>query len=198
LKRSGPRSALDAAWHGIFYATAAFSNAGFDLTGNFSSMVQYNTSIPVNLVLIGLIQCGSLSYLAFEDVWRARRWSRLALDTKIIIVMNAGLILFGWLVFISMEWTASLAATPPAWRPLSALFQSVAARTAGFSTVNWGGAHFATLFIWILVMGIGGASGSTAGGVDQLRHRARRLHHGRPRRARVRGAPATTRRLRFR
>jgi trk system potassium uptake protein TrkH len=48
---------------------------------------------------------------------------------------------------------------------MSATFQSAAARTAGFSTVPWDQAHSVTEFIWLVLMMIGGASGSTAGGV---------------------------------
>lgn len=48
---------------------------------------------------------------------------------------------------------------------LAAFFQSVTLRTAGFNTVPFGGLHDATLLFMILFMFIGGASGSTAGGI---------------------------------
>jgi trk system potassium uptake protein TrkH len=41
----------------------------------------------------------------------------------------------------------------------------VSARTAGFATIDYSQAHHATLFLWIGLMMIGGASASTAGGV---------------------------------
>ena len=48
---------------------------------------------------------------------------------------------------------------------MGALFQSVAARTAGYATVNFADATTVTLLVWIGVMAIGGASGSAAGGI---------------------------------
>jgi trk system potassium uptake protein TrkH len=48
---------------------------------------------------------------------------------------------------------------------MSALFQSVAARSGGYATVDWADARVVTVFIWVGIMFIGGASASTAGGV---------------------------------
>ena len=47
----------------------------------------------------------------------------------------------------------------------NALFQSITARTAGFNTVSIGALPFASLFVLILLMFIGGSPGSCAGGV---------------------------------
>lgn len=154
-----------ALWQGVFHSISAFCNAGFDLQGNFVSLAPYRTSTWVNAVVMVLIQAGALSYIVFSDVWKKRRWTRLSLDTKLVLLVNAVLLLTGMLVMLGAEWDSSLAETPVWARPSTALFQSVAARTAGFSTVNVGEFQMATLFIWLVLMGIGGASGSTAGGV---------------------------------
>ena len=45
---------LNALWNGLFYAVAAFCNAGFDLTGGFRSIRPAATDVWVNLVLIAL------------------------------------------------------------------------------------------------------------------------------------------------
>jgi trk system potassium uptake protein TrkH len=50
-------------------------------------------------------------------------------------------------------------------KALSAFFQSVAARTGGFTIIHVGGlTHYALFFIMFLMF-VGGASGSTAGGI---------------------------------
>jgi trk system potassium uptake protein TrkH len=54
---------------------------------------------------------------------------------------------------------------PVAQRPLNALFESVTLRTAGFSAVPTGQLAEASLFVVMALMFIGGASGSTAGGI---------------------------------
>ncbi|HEX5991389.1 MAG TPA: potassium transporter TrkG [Thermomicrobiales bacterium] len=156
---------LDALWNGLFYAIAAFCNAGFDLAGGFLSLQSAATDVWVNVVLMALIQAGALSYLIFADVTRQKSWRSLALDTKIVLALNALLLGAGALVFLAAEWGGALAGHTVGSKALAALFQSVAARTAGFTTVDWNLAHPLTLFFWLGLMFVGGASGSTAGGV---------------------------------
>jgi trk system potassium uptake protein TrkH len=68
--------------------------------------------------------------------------------------------------FLIVEWDAALAPmSGPGDRVLASIFQSVSARTAGFATISYAEAHSPTLFLWIALMGIGGAAGSTAGGI---------------------------------
>lgn len=154
-----------ALWQGIFYAVCAFCNGGFDLSTDFSSLIAYNDAIPVNVVIAALIQGGALSYIVFHDVWTQRRWRPLPLDTKLVIIVNGIVLVGAAAVFLVAEWTASLQDTPIWARPMSAIFQSVSARTGGYATVNFAEVSTVTLLIWIGVMAIGGASGSTAGGI---------------------------------
>lgn len=169
---------LHALWFGMFYSISAFCNAGFDLEGNFSSLSGYEDSVLINLTLMSLIQLGALSYMVFGDLWANRSfwqrgslwsrrfWRRLTLDTKLVIVTNYALISSAGLIFMIVEWNAALAtinSSPD--RVMGAFFQSVAARTAGFATFSFDDAHAGTLFFWVALMMIGGASGSTAGGV---------------------------------
>ena len=154
-----------ALWHGLFHAVSAYCNAGFDLQGDFVSLAPYRASPWVNLVIMLLIQAGALSYLALADVAAHRRWAPLPLDTKLVLLVNAILLVGGAGFFLAAEWGAALADVPTAARPLAALFQSVSARSAGYATVSVGAMHDVTLFVWVGLMLVGGASGSTAGGV---------------------------------
>lgn len=155
----------EAIWQGTFHAVSAFCNAGFDLQGGYLSLIGYQADVWVNVVVMLLIQAGALSYIALADVAATRRWSRLALDTKLVLVANAVLLVIGAVVFLAAEWNGGLASTPESARPMAALFQSVSARTAGYASVNFADLHTVTLFVWIGIMLIGGASGSTAGGI---------------------------------
>lgn len=158
-------SVSSALWHGLFLAVGAFTNAGFDLSGNFSSLVPYQTSIWVNLVIGGLIQAGALSFLVFSDLWQKRSWRRLTLDTKLILVMDLALIVVVAAMLIGVEWSRALASAPAWARPMAALFLSVSTRSGGFTTVDLGEANAASIFVMIVSMAIGGAPASTAGGV---------------------------------
>lgn len=158
-------SFADAVWHGIFHSVAAFCNAGFDLQGNFASFIGYQDSVWINVVLIGLIQAGAISYMALADVVDKRNWRRLAVNTKLVMTINLVLVVGGMIAFLGAEWNGVMQNTPTWTRPLQALFQSVSARTAGFATIDFGETSTFTDFFWVALMFVGGASGSTAGGV---------------------------------
>ena len=78
-----------------------------------------------------LIQLGAVSFMVGEEVYQKRKWSRLSVDTRLVLLVHAVLVAGGATVFLIAEWSASLASTPVADRPMSALFQSVAARSGG-------------------------------------------------------------------
>src|SRR5690606_39287332 len=69
----------------------------------------------------------------------------------------------------------TLATTPVAERPVVALFQSAVPRTAGFSAIDVGDLHEETKWFTMGLMFIGGAAGSTAGGI---RSEERRVGEG--------------------
>ena len=154
-----------AVWFGVFHSVSAFCNAGFDLGSNFSSFIPYRDDILVNVTTIALIQLGALSYIVYQDLWTQRRWRLLHLDTKLILILNGVALVAGAVIFLLAEWNASLSDTPTWARPMSAVFQSVSSRTAGYATVNFADVTAGTFFVFIGLMAIGGAPGSTAGGV---------------------------------
>ena len=156
---------LNALWNGLFYAVAAFCNAGFDLTGGFRSIRPAATDVWVNLVLIVLIQLGALSYMVFADIAQKRSWRSLALDSKVVLTLNAVLLAAGTIVFLAAEWGGALAEYALESKLLASVFQSASARSAGFSSIDWALVNPLTLFFWLGLMFIGGASGSTSGGV---------------------------------
>jgi trk system potassium uptake protein len=165
IRFSADMPVREAVWQGVFHAISAFCNAGFDLRGGFASMSEYQTSLWMNAVLMGLIQLGALSYIVFADINRTRRWRRLTFETKLILSLHGTLVMIAAALFLAMEWSQSLAETPAWARPMTALFHSVSARTAGFATISFDSLTGFTLFLYIGIMFVGGASGSTAGGV---------------------------------
>jgi trk system potassium uptake protein TrkH len=167
-----------ALWWGLFHSVSAFCNAGFDLQGEFASLYGIHNELFVDIAIMSLIQLGALSFIFFADLWDKREhllpgrmnlrrfWQRLSLDSKLILVTNYTLVLGGAVAFAIVEWDSALAyMDDPVHRVMGSLFQSVSARTAGFATINFGDAQAGTLFLWIGLMMIGGASASTAGGV---------------------------------
>jgi trk system potassium uptake protein TrkH len=73
----------------------------------------------------------------------------------------------GTVLIAFTEWTnpATLGAMPTEQRMLNAFFESATLRTAGFTALETGAFIEETLFVVMALMFIGGASGSTAGGI---------------------------------
>ncbi len=158
-------SPLNAVWHGIFHSVSAFCNAGFDLQGGFNSVIGLSGSPLVILTIGGLVQAGALSFMVLNDVWLKRKWRDLYLDSKLVLITNFLLIIAAMMLFLIVEWNAALSRMDAEMKPLNALFQAIAARTAGFASINFNEAQPATLFLWVGLMLVGGAAGSTAGGI---------------------------------
>jgi trk system potassium uptake protein len=156
-----------AAWHGLFHTVSAFNNAGFDLMGGFQSLNGFAED-PVVFVPLGvLIVLGGFGVAIVGDVIDKRRWTRFALETKLVLVTSAVLLVGGMFALLAFEWgnPQTLGAIDPLQRPLNALFESVAFRSAGMSTIPIGSLTDSSLVTAIALMFIGGASGSTAGGI---------------------------------
>ncbi len=167
VRFSGEGSLGPAVWKSIFQAVSAFNNAGFDIFGNFRSLLDYQQDPLVVLVTAALVFLGGISFLVFADVAGARRFARLSLDSKLVLTASAGLLVVGTIAIMLIEYSnpATLGGLPFPQKLLSAFFQSVTPRTAGFTTVDIGQIADYSLFFTILLMFVGGASGSTAGGI---------------------------------
>lgn len=155
---------LEAVWQGVFYSITAFCNAGFDVS-RVAAHTDPATDPILNLLLIALMQLGAISFMVCKDIFHKRAWRPLSLDSKIVLGLNGALLLAGTLVFLATEWGEALAGVPPASKALVSLFQSASARSAGFNSVDWSLVNPLTLFFWLGLMFVGGASGSTSGGV---------------------------------
>jgi trk system potassium uptake protein TrkH len=158
---------VEAAWWGVFHSISAFNNAGFDLTGSFRGFAPFAGQALVLVPVAILILLGSLGYAIVADAFGKRRWGPLALETKVVIVTTLGLTVLGAVLVLILEWAnpRTLGALPIPERLLGAAFESVSLRTAGFSTMDIAACRDATLVIVMALMFIGGAPGSTAGGI---------------------------------
>ena len=153
-------------WYALFHSISAFCNAGFDLLGTdadpFPSVTAFRTDPLVCITLALLILIGGIGFLTWEDIAIHRhRIGRYRLQSKIILTVSAVLIAFPTLFFFFFEFTDGTVGQ----RLLDAFFQTVTPRTAGFNTVDLAAMQGASRAIMVVLMLIGGASGSTAGGM---------------------------------
>jgi len=121
----------------------------------------------VLLLTAALIILGGISFIVLSDVYQKKGWGRLSLDSKLVLSMTAMLLLLGTVIILLAEFSDPdiIGEMSMPQRILNAFFQSVSARTAGFSTINMAHLPDYALFFTMLLMFIGGASGSTAGGI---------------------------------
>ena len=152
-------------WYAIFHSISAFCNAGFDLFGD--SLVGFQGNAYVLLVISGLIIAGGLGFIVWQDLMAFRKTKKLSLHSKLALTVSISLLVFGTIVFyVSESWGRFIVNdTSPINRFANMLFMSVTARTAGYFSVDYGNVSQAGILFTIVLMFIGGTSGSTAGGL---------------------------------
>ena len=155
------------AWRGIFTAVSAFNNAGFDLEGGFKSLTEFGGDPLLLGTVAVLVVLGATGFAVWADVVERRHWRTLALDTKIVLLTTALLSLLGAVVLLAVELRPGgiFDHVSPAKAVLQAVTESIYGRTAGFTVVDVGALRGELLLLFAALMFIGGASGSTAGGI---------------------------------
>jgi trk system potassium uptake protein TrkH len=150
---------------GIFYSIAAFCQAGFDILEG--GIVSYAGDPTVNLTFIYLIVAGGLGFPVLVNLYYYRRIRRLTLQSKLVLITTAVLLVVGISSVALLEWTnpRTLGGEPFGTKVLMSLFQGVTPRTAGYSTVTYSDLREPTLAVQIALMFIGTAPVSTGGGI---------------------------------
>lgn len=164
-------SAGSAMWHSLYHATSAFNNAGFDIlpdeTVGGASLIGFSSNYTVLLTMGLLIVLGGLGYSVLRDVVVIRRFARFRLDTKLVLIGSAGLVVLGAAVFLAEDWAnpGTIGDRSVGGKAAEALFDSAAARTAGFTTIDYSATAPNRAITTEVLMFIGGASASAAGGI---------------------------------
>jgi len=159
-----------AALYAIFHAVSAFCNAGFDLfvgTPGFNSIPNDTFSLTV---LGGLIFVGGLGIPVVTDILLVLMRSRrlLSLHSRLTLLITAVLVIVGSLGFFFPETQpgATLAEFPLDRAIAISVFQSISARTAGFSALdNFYELSPSSQLLKIILMFIGTAPASMGGGI---------------------------------
>ena len=155
----------------IFHSVSAFCNAGFDIIGtepDITSLSHYATDPLVNITLALLIILGGIGFLVWSDIINfASKKRKLSIYSRFVIIVTLLLLVSSTLLTAIMEWNnpATIGEFSPPQKILSSFFLATSWRTAGFSMVENGLLNESTQYLGMLLMFIGGASGSTAGGV---------------------------------
>lgn len=165
-----PRMGLaQSIYYGIFHSISAFCNAGFDLMGRYeeySSFTAYYNDPVVVLTLCSLILIGGIGFMVWNDIaHHGLHFRKYTLSSKMVLSASIFLVVAGTLLFYLIEGNHLYADMDTTGKFCSALFSAVTPRTAGFNTTDTGALSEGGKLLTILLMFIGGGSGSTAGGV---------------------------------
>lgn len=160
-------------WEAVFHSVSAFCNAGLSIYPNNLEHWRNYPGLLVEmdiLVIAGGIGLMTLINLRYYHFWRRdpRRRGYLTLQTKISLFMTAALLLAGTLITLSFEGGHTFTSTGWGQRISWAFFHSTMSRTAGFNVVDVGDMNPPTLLFTLLLMFIGGAPGSMAGGIKTI------------------------------
>ena len=158
-------------WAALFHSISAYNNAGFGLWSD--SMQSYRTNPVVNVVIISLIFLGGLGWRVTSDLWTNRRdlhFRNLSLHTRLVIRTSVSLILIGTFGLFLTEAIGTygfFSDTNFQERLITSFFQSVSARTAGFTNINISieSVSDSGLLLLMTLMFIGASPGGTGGGI---------------------------------
>ncbi len=164
----------------VFHAISAFCNAGFStLTNNLNNPDILTGHNGFYLILTALIVLGGIGFPILVNLrrvityylgklWlnRTQRYVHLTnINTKLVLVTSAILIVLGTVSMATLEWNGTFAGMSASEKLVQSLFNSIAPRTAGFNSVDMTHFSILTILIYTVLMWIGGGSQSTAGGI---------------------------------
>ena len=149
----------------IWHSVSAFCNAGFDLIGP-SSLAKYATDPVVTLTICALIIAGGMGFLVWGDLIECKfNPKKFQLNTKIVLLMTVILLVLSTGLFMAFEWNNTLQNRNFGEKLLMCIFNATTPRTAGFYTTYPGYFTESSYILTLMLMFIGGSSGSTAGGI---------------------------------
>ncbi len=158
-------------WSAIFHSISAYNNAGFSLWSN--SLKDYRSNFVVNIVFIFLIVMGGLGWRVIDDIWSNRKnlsYKKLNLHSRLVIRTSFSLIIFGSLGFLITETLLNSQFFNDLnffEKILSSVFETVSARTAGFTNfpISLNSISDTGLLLLMTLMFIGASTGGTGGGI---------------------------------
>lgn len=162
-----------AAIWGVFHAVSAFCNAGFDIFGEIApgqSLIIFQNDPTVLITLMVLITVGGLGFFVWEELARVRSFRKCSVYTKLVLIATGVILVLGTGLFLLLEWNNpdTLGNMPVGEKILNGFFQTCTLRTAGFVSIDQGALTDGAKAMSMVIMLIGGSSGSTAGGLKTV------------------------------
>ena len=169
-----------------FHAISAFCNSGMStLPNGVANPMVLHGHIPLFLYLSVLVILGGIGFpilvnlkdtlfFKLKSLWhfiKTRHWSTKSyyhlynLNTRIVLLFTGILLGVAWTCFAVFEWNGVLRDFSIPEKLTQSFFMAVCPRSVGFNSIDPGTWSVQTLMLYGLLMWIGGASQSTAGGI---------------------------------
>lgn len=161
---------FSAIWESLFLSVSGFCNAGFDTLGTvsspFCSLTLFSGNSFLLVTIASLIILGGLGFVVWKDVWTNKfNFKKYSLHSKIVLISTTFLLVLGTVLFFAFENDNLLSEMTFIDKLSNSFFSSASPRTAGFASLNIAGLKDESKLLTMILMFIGAAPGSTAGGV---------------------------------
>lgn len=165
----------------IFTSVSAFCNCGYDLLGP-NSLKDFSTDYLVLGTCGILTTLGSLGFIVWNELIEKAKekrkyklsnkkiWLTLTVHTKLVLIMTLVMIVVGTLGWMAIEYSNDLTLGKYSFgdKLFISIFHGISARTTGMAAVDLMSMSDAGKFFTAILMFIGGAPGSTAGGIKTV------------------------------
>ncbi len=157
----------EAIWQSLFHSVSAFNNAGFLSFNSNEGLIEFQSDFIVISIMTWLIIFGSLSFWVVADIFTKNHFRLYSLVSKIVIITTVFLIVLSSILFFFSERSniETIGNLDLSNQIFISIFESVSGRTAGFTTIDYSAINDSTTIIQTIMMFIGGATGSVAGGI---------------------------------
>ena len=157
----------EAVWQAVFHAVSGFNNAGFIVLKEPGGLADFQGDGAILGIIAILVLLGAISYWVMVDIVKFRSFSHFTLNTKLVLIFTALLLVIGTVGFLASEYNSpsTIGSLPVSQKLMVSAFESISGRTAGFTTVDFSSTEQQTNLFFTSLMFVGGASASVAGGI---------------------------------
>ncbi len=166
-------STPDRIFQSVFHSVSGFCNAGLSIMPGGMMNPQVVDNYALHTVIMILFFLGGFGMIYLFDLFEIKRlrermrypWKRIQFGTKISLYFTLGLLVAGAIIFYVFEYDNTLSDHSGFGGVITAFFESMTTRNAGFNTVDTSSLSLPVLVFFLFLMFIGAGSSSAGGGI---------------------------------
>ncbi|MBQ9267579.1 MAG: Trk family potassium uptake protein [Clostridia bacterium] len=167
-------------FYSLFHAVSAFCNAGLNIMPADMGRIQFMNITFISFAIFALSLIGATGFFVWDDIetcfaeGRKKHYSlskiisKFSVQTKIVLTFQIIFMIFGTLFFFGLEYDNTLARLPVGTKISGSFLHAMQASTSGMTTIDMHQLRAPTKLLVMIMMAIGGAPGSTAGGIKTV------------------------------